>query len=65
MFWVSYFLMILQTEAEGKSVEEEINKKNLPGEAVFIFCDVTKDDDVKVGKFLFDTNIDSCALLRC
>ena len=35
-------------EAEGKSVEEEINKKGLPGKAMFIFCDVTKEDDVKV-----------------
>ena len=52
--------MILQTETEGKSVEEEINKMDLPGEAVFMFCDVTKEDDVKVGMILMDTDIDSC-----
>ena len=46
--------MFLQTEAEGKSVEEEINKMDLPGEAVYIFCDVTKEDDVKVGMIIFD-----------
>ena len=39
---------ILFIEAEGKSAEEEINKKGLPGKAMFIFCDVTKEEDVKV-----------------
>ena len=42
------YLFISFIEAEGKSVEEEINKKGLPGKAMFIFCDVTKEDDVKV-----------------
>ena len=42
------YLFILIIEAEGKSVEEEINKKGLPGKAMFIFCDVTKENDVKV-----------------
>ena len=35
-------------DAEGKAAEEEINKKGLPGKAMFIFCDVTKEEDVKV-----------------
>ena len=42
------YLFISFIEAEGKSVEEEINKKGLPGKAMFIFCDVTKENDVKV-----------------
>ena len=34
-------------DGDGKQLEAELNKKG-PGEAFFIFCDVTKEDDIKV-----------------
>lgn len=33
-------------EAEGKALATELNEKG-PGEALFIFCDVTKEEDIK------------------
>ena len=36
---------------EGKRAEEDVNKLG-PGEAIFIFCDVRKEDDIKVNIFV-------------
>lgn len=33
--------------AEGKALEAELNKKG-PGTCLFVSCDMTKDDDIKV-----------------
>ena len=39
--------VIFLTEDAGKSSEIELNQKG-PGEAFFVFCDVTKETDIKV-----------------
>ena len=44
------------SEGEGRQLEAELNKKG-PGEACFIFCDVTKEDDIKVNKKKMIRNI--------
>ena len=36
------------SEQEGTNTQEEINKECTDGETTFIFCDVTKDQQVKV-----------------
>ena len=43
---------IFFTEAEGKALETELNEKG-PGEALFVFCDVTKEEDIKVVFILY------------
>ena len=40
-------LLFCFAEADGKALETELNQKG-PGEALFIYCDVTKEDDIKV-----------------
>ena len=40
----------LFTDDIGRALEEKLSKSGYPGKAVFIECDVTKADDVKVGK---------------
>ena len=37
-------------EADGQALENQLNEKG-PGEAIFIYCDVTKEDDIKVHAF--------------
>ena len=37
----------MPSEAEGEKLEKELNGKG-PGEAYFIKCDVTKEEDIKV-----------------
>ena len=34
-------------ETEGRALEEELNKKG-PGEAFFVRCDMSKEEDIKV-----------------
>ena len=55
-FSVFYFDILGYPEAEGKATEAEINKTG-PGEAFFIFCDVTKEDDVKVGIIIHNPDV--------
>lgn len=38
------------TEKEGKEVEKEMNEIG-PGEAMFVACDVTKEEDIKVRQY--------------
>ena len=40
-------LCVVPSEAEGEKLEKELNGKG-PGEAYFIKCDVTKEEDIKV-----------------
>ena len=37
----------MPSEAEGEKLEKELNGKG-PGEAYFIKCDVTQEEDIKV-----------------
>ena len=39
------------SETEGRALETEMNQKG-PGEAFFVRCDMSKEDDVKVITFL-------------
>ena len=43
----SVILSFCIVEADGKALETELNQ-NGPGEAIFIYCDVTKEDNIKV-----------------
>ena len=40
-------LCVVPSEAEGEKLEKELNGTG-PGEAYFIKCDVTKEEDIKV-----------------
>lgn len=41
------------SEKDGLKLEAEVNKEG-PGEAYFVKCDVTKDDEIKVrNKYMF------------
>lgn len=40
-------LCVVPSEAEGENLEKELNGTG-PGEAYFIKCDVTKEEDIKV-----------------
>ena len=44
--YVNLEIFLLIAADEGKIVEKEVNERG-PGEAVYIGCDVTKEDEIK------------------
>ena len=44
----SNFHFFLTTEELGKEVAESLNKSGMSGQVLFVKCDISNEDDVKV-----------------